>query len=646
MLPTAVDLPPAAVPKTQVVGTHPAGYMNGTLLLANYLYSIFNQKLGVFMLQPKSKKAAVESILHCQQNVLGKKKLVLADYHPNKQVGGSRIIPKCRGKIYPEVVTNGYEIHGDSSITGPAAFDRPLAGFTTLAYKPDIEFDVNVARAIGVDGFLVEWGFPNAHSSSDKILIAMQDYLASKPRDKGNKFTAVPMFIPTWLAKSGERISAGENQQRIKQKLHEMVKKYYNNNCPRANKKPLLFFLNFYDTGKSHGIPNEGALKEIFASDPLLKDTAIAFRMSKQDSRWKIAKDKQVVGDVPWIPPRTRSALSSGNSFISDNFHGYANQADVARHAKDLNKLHDRHKKHLPMKVASVNPGMDTRAAPWSRCNTFIAREENGTNTFKNSWQAARSLKPDLITVNTFNDFQEGTHIQPSVNEQSTAAEINAEQSCLFKGGSKAQCTQAARKAKGLISQAQKLRNARVRQDELKSIYTSTELRKLTRRLDHWSNSIYKRKLEKAIDKEHSVNGEIAKLNVDRKQIDLNDIPVRRVGQSQTEITLKKLLDPSCFSNEGAFTKGNIVLNIKRADPKAKSPILITFKSSGKTHTVSEYYVASDVNEKTVRLPLNTHTRESFGKLKSQYKLNHKGFEVTVKNVHVDNQKRKIKKHS
>jgi hypothetical protein len=89
---------------------------------------------------------------------------VFADYHPNKKIGASRLLPSCSGKTFPEIITNGYQILDENGlevgdfnegITGFATTDRPKTGFLSLDNPHYVEWQINNARAAGIDGFLV-----------------------------------------------------------------------------------------------------------------------------------------------------------------------------------------------------------------------------------------------------------------------------------------------------------------------------------------------------------------------------------------------------------------------------------------------------------------------------------------------------------
>ena len=92
--------------------------------------------------------------------------------------------------------------------------------------------------------------------------------------------------------------------------------------------------------------------------------------------------------------------------FATNGFtHGstYANWAEMAAWAKANNKIF----------IPSVGPGYDdTRIRPWNGQNQ--RGRENGAY-YDRMFQAAIDAAPDMISVTSFNEWHEGTQIEPSI---------------------------------------------------------------------------------------------------------------------------------------------------------------------------------------------------------------------------------------
>jgi hypothetical protein len=61
--------------------------------------------------------------------------------------------------------------------------------------------------------------------------------------------------------------------------------------------------------------------------------------------------------------------------------------------------------------VATVMPGYDDRKA---RSGSGFARPRDGGNYYRQCWQAAIASKPHWVVVNSFNEWPEGSYIEPS----------------------------------------------------------------------------------------------------------------------------------------------------------------------------------------------------------------------------------------
>lgn len=62
------------------------------------------------------------------------------------------------------------------------------------------------------------------------------------------------------------------------------------------------------------------------------------------------------------------------------------------------------------MFVATVFPGFDDQII--RKRNAVVPR--NGTKTYENSWETAARSRPDWIFISTWNEWHEGSEIEPS----------------------------------------------------------------------------------------------------------------------------------------------------------------------------------------------------------------------------------------
>jgi hypothetical protein len=76
-------------------------------------------------------------------------------------------------------------------------------------------------------------------------------------------------------------------------------------------------------------------------------------------------------------------------------------------------------------------PGYDDRQV---RPGTGFARSRDGGDYYLQSWQAAIASQPDWIVINSFNEWPEGTYIEPSQAHGSLYLDLTREWSARFKG--------------------------------------------------------------------------------------------------------------------------------------------------------------------------------------------------------------------
>ncbi len=81
--------------------------------------------------------------------------------------------------------------------------------------------------------------------------------------------------------------------------------------------------------------------------------------------------------------------------------------------------------------VATVMPGYDDRKA---RPGNGFARPREGGDYYRRCWQAAIASKPDWIVVNSFNEWPEGSYIEPSQAFGNLYLDLTREWAARFKG--------------------------------------------------------------------------------------------------------------------------------------------------------------------------------------------------------------------
>ena len=369
------------------------------------------------------------------------KPVVLAVFHANSSAGSQKVANKG-GYLF----SNGYELkdrYGDQPyllLDGHLGFgtnNRTMVGSTYAGDDHYHEWQILVARAGNIDGFIVEWGYNNNASTPDKAIRSQRKVLQRLQKEGGDTFPVVPLWIPSWFA-TNKSYEYWQNNYRLQ--ITKIVSQFYQNNDGITyDRRPLLFVL---DLGIRHKSLKRSLLSDFFNTNAFEHNPQFIWRMGEADSsswRHNISLIPEVVGNLPWIVPRERSATISSKTFIKRNFDGFGNHQDIKRTVGRLNELNKRHEDRIPLRVQSVSPGMDTRYAAWNRTKKILMRSENGVNTFEFAWDQVlldSDDKPDIVLIETFNDFSEGTHVEPTEAGGFDDIAISAKKSCLLKKGS------------------------------------------------------------------------------------------------------------------------------------------------------------------------------------------------------------------
>jgi hypothetical protein len=92
--------------------------------------------------------------------------------------------------------------------------------------------------------------------------------------------------------------------------------------------------------------------------------------------------------------------------------HNNASSVDQGFH----NTIDAYNQAHHTQKIwaAGVFPGFDDTRVP-GRTNTIVVAR-NGGDTYRQSWTGALASSPDWITITSFNEWYEGSMIEPGVH--------------------------------------------------------------------------------------------------------------------------------------------------------------------------------------------------------------------------------------
>jgi len=229
---------------------------------------------------------------------------------------------------------------------------------------------IDQAKAAGIDGFLVAWYGPNGDSNQTEAnLSALLEEAAARSFKIGVLFETNSPF----LGDSGSVTAALQHVLTV----HANQPAYL-----RADGKPVIFFWRPTIVGTG----TWGAIRS--QVDPGNNSLWISEGV---DTSLLSVFDGHFLYTNTWNPPADLSAVNQK----------FANSVDQMRQATGAPKLW----------VATVMPGYDdTRIRP----NNGFAQDRAGGGYYAQSWQAAIASAPNWVVITSFNEWPEGTHIEPS----------------------------------------------------------------------------------------------------------------------------------------------------------------------------------------------------------------------------------------
>ncbi|HRJ44147.1 MAG TPA: endo-1,3-alpha-glucanase family glycosylhydrolase [Caldilineaceae bacterium] len=250
---------------------------------------------------------------------------------------------------------------------------------------------IEQAQAAGIDAFLVAWYGPTGDSNqTEPNLAALLDEAAARNFRIGILFeTTSPFFSGT--ASGAAALAHALN-------VHANHPAFL-----RVDGRPVIFFWR----PTLWSVDSWRAIRE--QVDPGRNALWIAEGV---DMSYQAVFDGHHLYSNTWNPPADL---------------GYTNQK-FANWTATASQQYGTYKRW----VATVMPGYDdTRTG---RGNAF-AKDREGGDYYARAWQAAIASSPEWIVINSFNEWPEGTYIEPSAAYGSRFLELTGQWSGVYKGG-------------------------------------------------------------------------------------------------------------------------------------------------------------------------------------------------------------------
>jgi len=281
------------------------------------------------------------------------------------------------GKVPPLVLANYFAWYdgGSWDACNISAGDRPLQRY----HSDDpgaITRHVDMAVGAGIDGFTLQWVGPG--DRTDRNFATLLNQSGGKP------FNSTVIFL--------RHIWPGASFANTRDALSYLINTYSGHpNFLRLNGRPVIFFTDIYRVPRTGGSAQDAWAALRAQVDP---NHATLWIGEGLDPSFL------TVFDGLWVYKVFHAAYP--NDFLK------ASTWAARTRSYGANKLW----------VATISPGWDDRNAgcrPDIRVPSqpFVKPRADG-NTYRATFNAAMKSNPDLLWVNSFNEWVEGTYIEPS----------------------------------------------------------------------------------------------------------------------------------------------------------------------------------------------------------------------------------------
>ncbi len=299
-----------------------------------------------------------------------------------------------------------------------AAVAYPAVGLYS-ALDPDyIEYQILSAKAAGIDGFFIEWGFPE--HESDLLLKAMQQVARKYDFEIGVNWCDGWLYYD-WITKQVPSIrTRAHKTQHFARSMQYLIDEVFTGpTAPLVKGKPVLYLFGAgiqpeeYEATIPHypfRIPKGGSFPYIFRRvvewGKLVEDRYVPAPPGEEAENWS------ALGMVPspWIPARIRPM--DDNHPLWDK---YGTLEDAVAFLSSFGRNWEDNR--YPVKTGFVTPGMDNRGcAGWGWSHFYYIPREEG-KTYEELWKVnlQHQEQLDMIFIASWSDYTEGHEIEPTL---------------------------------------------------------------------------------------------------------------------------------------------------------------------------------------------------------------------------------------
>jgi hypothetical protein len=308
-------------------------------------------------------------------------------------------VPVAHPYSRPIIVANYLAWYDPTSWSTGCTSDSPAAGAYTSSDSATISRHISQAQQAGLDGFTVHWGGPG--DVTDGVLAQILN----------QGFGATATFLNHFFYGLQARATVAANLSGLMSKANAY------GNWIRYAGKPVIFFADMQRVDTSGGLTPQQAWEQIrAATDPAHTTIWIAEGL---DPSYLATFDGLYVYKID-------HNCCPG---------AYASAGKWAGWVREAERLYGPR-----FWVATIQPGWDDSLTINETCNGVrvssepFARDREGGAYYQRTAGAALGTSPDMIVLNSFNEWVEGSFIEPSVGLGDLYLTLTAQYAAQFHG--------------------------------------------------------------------------------------------------------------------------------------------------------------------------------------------------------------------
>lgn len=353
-------------------------------------------------------------------------KLVLADYTPHhitRPIGNGLDLWRKDGNAttsnasVKRRISNG-DLLGDDGRNQIPCTAYPAVGMQSEEDEDYVEYQILQAKTARIDGFMIEWNSPG--KASNLMLRTVAERLgfyigAVWQADQTLDFKVTPTYGASPTATEWNNFVA-DYTVRLRQELYDHP------TAPSVNGRPLLLFFGW--GCPAYNAQDIGTLRTAWgeASSPLVARTHLGLPDAYAGGNFRQGLNL-VDGYYPWSTPG--SALSEPAStdselapLIAANTHDsyYTGESMLAYRQRWMGYTKTFATQGFPLRMGGVMGQADNRpCGGWGTKVFYVARKHGATA--RQQWDLYKNERSNLdaVFIATWNDWTEGTIVEPSV---------------------------------------------------------------------------------------------------------------------------------------------------------------------------------------------------------------------------------------